>query len=92
MTAKDIMEITEKGRDIMVRLVNKKEPDVVSIAKEGQEWRVIIEVLERKAVPDTQDILGIYEVLLDDSKELLRYKRIGQRRRATLGMEEVDNG
>lgn len=28
-------------------------------------WRTVVEVVERNAVPDTQDIIGRYEITLD---------------------------
>ncbi|MBS3760780.1 MAG: gas vesicle protein, partial [Halodesulfurarchaeum sp.] len=34
--------------------------DVIKIESNDAGWRVVLEVLEREAVPDTQDILGRY--------------------------------
>jgi hypothetical protein len=49
-----------------------------------------VEVLERKSVPDTQDILGRYEMKFDPDGELLGYKRIMLRRRADMEMVEEE--
>ncbi len=47
----------------------------------------MVEVLERRAVPDSQDLIGRYELRLDENKELLGYERIVLRRRTDLDKE-----
>jgi hypothetical protein len=44
---------------------------VIGIEKENGEWKVTVETIERKAVPDTQDLLGRYEIRLDKNGELI---------------------
>lgn len=85
---KDIVEIGETAKATLGAIVEKAFPDVVSVVKEGKEWRVMVEVLERRAVPDTQDIIGRYEVRLDEKRDVLGYKRVVQRRRMDLDKEE----
>lgn len=45
----------------------------VSMADDGG-WRTLVEVVERRAVPDTQDIIGRYEITLDDSGNVMGYE------------------
>lgn len=40
------------------------------------DWRVVLEVVERKAVPDTQDMLGRYEFTVDSSGNLSGYNLV----------------
>ncbi len=47
-------------------------------------------MLERKSIPDTQDILGRYEMKFDEEGELLGYKRIMLRRRSDMEMIEEE--
>ena len=61
--------------------LNKKAESVVSMSKEAKGWKAVVEVLERKAVPDTQDLLGRYELTLNEDGELLGYKQVLMRRR-----------
>jgi len=87
--AKDIkkIDINEIGRQVpvlMESLLNKKAESITGVIKEGEEWKVQVEVLERKAVPDTQDILSTYELKLTDSMELTGYKRLGLRHRGEM--------
>ncbi len=88
MTTKEIKDIGKKSLDITKELLNKDPESVISIRKEGKEWEVIVEVLERRAVPDTQDILGRYELKFDATGEILDYKQVMLRRRADLVTED----
>jgi hypothetical protein len=89
MTTKEIMDIGKESLSILEKTLNKKPESVISVNKQGKEWKVLAEVLERRAVPDTQDILGRYELRLDEKGDLLGYKQISTKRRADLiGVEE----
>jgi len=46
---------------------------------------VTAELVERKSVPDTSDLLGIYEVRMDEAGNILCYERTRMRRRSDLG-------
>ena len=39
-------------------------------------WRVTVELLELSRLPETDDLLGAYEVELDESGDLLGYRRV----------------
>jgi hypothetical protein len=50
-------------------------------------WRVLIEVLEREAIPNTNDILGRYELLLSPAGRLEEYGLVERYRRDELREE-----
>jgi hypothetical protein len=87
MATETIMEIGMKARGVIAELLDKKAESVISATKEENEWKVLVEVLERRAVPDSQDLIGRYELRLDENKELLGYERIVLRRRTDLDKE-----
>jgi hypothetical protein len=92
MTGKPkVQEIVEKASSLAGFMLNKEFDSVISMNKYEEGWLAEVEVLERKSVPDTQDILGRYEMKFDDGGELLGYKRIMLRRRSDMEMvqEEV---
>lgn len=60
---------------------------VVAASKNEEGWHLTIELIERKAIPDTQDLIGTYEVLLDVEGELTSYERRSMRRR--MDLEEI---
>lgn len=77
----DIKEISKTALSMTESLLNKKSEGITSISGGDDGWKVNVEVLERKAVPDTQDILGTYELELTGHGELTGYKRTTMRKR-----------
>lgn len=69
-------------------ILRKKSQGIVSISKEGENWDVQLELLERRAIPDTQDILGIYEMKLDLDLNITEYKRVGMRHRGDMIVQD----
>lgn len=89
MTGKPkIGEILGRVNQAAQTMLMKDVDSVVSLNQDDESWLAEIEVLERKSVPDTQDILGRYEMKFDSDGELLGYKRIMLRRRSD--METVE--
>ena len=63
----------------------KKEPESISsIEKSGDGWKVQVEVLERKAVPDKFDLLKVFEFNLNKSGKILGFKQIKRIQRGDL--------
>src|SRR4029079_10030466 len=48
---------------------------VISAQRNDEGWRVGVEVVESHRIPDSADILAVYEVCLDESGELESYRR-----------------
>lgn len=65
-------------------LLHLEVSSVVSARKMEDGWHLTIEFIERKAVPDTQDLLGTYAISLDNYGELMGYERTDIRRRMDL--------
>jgi len=86
-----IQLIFEKAGLAAETLLKKDLDSIIRLNKDAEGWLAEVEVLERKSVPDTQDILGRYEMKFDEAGELLGYKRIMLRRRSDMEMmqEEV---
>jgi hypothetical protein len=57
---------------------------ITSVVKDDEGWKVTAELVERKGVPDTNDLLGMYELRLDRAGNVLRYERTRMRRRGDL--------
>jgi hypothetical protein len=75
MTAEKTRASIEAVTDLALAIAEKyirKEPETITGVEEvGGEWRVTVEALERKAVPDSQDLLGRYEIRLNKNGELI---------------------
>jgi hypothetical protein len=61
-----------------------KVSSIISASKGDEGWRVAVELVERAAVPDSGDLLGVYEVQLDHDGDVTRYERVRVRRRNDL--------
>ncbi|VVB69795.1 Gas vesicle synthesis protein GvpO [uncultured archaeon] len=85
-----IQIIYEKAGHTAGMLLKKNLDSIISLNKGPECWLAEVEVLERKSVPDTQDILGRYEMKFNEEGELLGYKRIMLRRRSDMEMIEEE--
>lgn len=86
-----ICTIKEVGNAAILQIediLEKKAHEVVSVFRIGENWDVKLEILERKSVPDTQDIVGIYEMKLDSNLNVMEYKRIGMRHKGDMIVPE----
>lgn len=77
----EIGQIRNKVRNIAEDVVGYPLSGILAIDREDDGWRVAVEVIERSSVPDTQDILGRYEITLDEDREVTGYRRTHRYRR-----------
>jgi hypothetical protein len=54
-------------------------PDTISrLDRSDDGWMLNIDMLEHRSVPRTQDLLASFEVALDDSGQIMRWRRTGR--------------
>jgi hypothetical protein len=70
-TRASIETVTDSALAIAKKYVRKELEAIIGVEEVGGEWRVTVEALERKAVPDSQDLLGRYEIRLNKNGELI---------------------
>jgi hypothetical protein len=59
-----------------VKVLTGRDPEsVISIERRDQVWHIGVEAVEMCRIPDTADILAIYEVVLRPNGELISYHR-----------------
>ncbi len=49
---------------------------VTFVRKQEDSWMVGVEVVETERIPDSSDVLAVYEAELDDEAELMSYQRV----------------
>jgi len=76
-----IKDIVRMIPPLIESILFRKPEGITSLSAEDDGWKANVEVLERKAVPDTQDILGTYELKLKCDGDLISYKRTTMRKR-----------
>jgi len=80
-------EVRDVVEDLASELIRHPLDGVVEIEpgdEEGQ-WHADVEVIERSAVPDTQDILGRYALTVGPDGSVQRYERLRRYRRGDVG-------
>ena len=77
----NIKEIVIKAKKNLAMITNLEFNGVIGVSKESNEWKITAELIERKSIPDTSDVLGIYEIKLTDEGEIVAFNRIKLRRR-----------
>jgi hypothetical protein len=83
-------ELAKSARDELAGITGL-EPESVTAVEQAEDgtWIVTVELLELSRIPDTDDVLGSYEVQLDDSGELLGYRRLRRYPRSHAGEEQA---
>ena len=81
----NIVELIEKARAGFLSISNLTIDGVIGFVKNDEEAVITLEVLERRAVPNTMDVLGVYEVKVDNWGNIIGYSRKSLRRRSDTG-------
>ena len=62
----------------VLELTGRCPENVISVVRDDDGWQVGVEVMELHRIPETTDIMAVYEVVLDTNGDLVRCER-GQR-------------
>jgi hypothetical protein len=72
-----VAELAQLARDQLSEITGLKAESVTSLKQyDDGTWRVSVELLELSRIPDALDVIGSYEVELDDDGQLLGYERV----------------
>lgn len=71
----NMKNIAEKAKSQLAELTGLKPMTVSGVFHNEQGWHVTLDMLEMARIPCATDVLGEYEVLLDEEGELLRFER-----------------
>jgi len=78
MNTSEIIKVAEKELAALTRL----EPTgVKKIFRDEEGWHATVEVVEKKSIPDSMDVLALYDVTLDDEGNVIKFERGKLRKR-----------
>lgn len=75
------IEIAQRAKEQLVGLTGLTLDTISGIVRDEQGWHVGLEFVELKRIPDGNDMLATYEVLLNNEGELIHYQRTRRYRR-----------
>jgi hypothetical protein len=80
-------EAIASAKEQLHSILNLDIANVIAVSKLDDGWNVKIDLIERRAIPDTMDIMGTYEVILDNFGSIVKYERKNQHKR--MDLEEI---
>ena len=69
------MQAARRAARQVLDLTGHEPENVVSVAREEDGWHVGVEVVELHRIPDTTDVMAVFQVTLDGGGELVRCER-----------------
>jgi len=81
-------KVIQKARTELNNLTSLEISSTVAAEKDGDDWMVTIEVIEKHSIPDGMDLLAMYETHLDSDGNMLNFKRTGMRKRSEVSKDE----
>jgi hypothetical protein len=74
--------IVDTARNELEQLLGREVESVSGFERADDGWRVTLEVVEVHRVPESTDVLGSYEVVLDDDRNLVSFDQTRRYRRS----------
>jgi hypothetical protein len=78
-------QVAAKAAGELLELTGKAVEGVTGLEGTDDGWTVQVEVVEMRRIPDTTDVLALYEVSTDKQGSLLGYRRLRRYARGTPG-------
>ena len=70
-----LVRVARSAAEQVAALTGRHPESVISLEPRDGDWCVGVEVVETRRIPDSADILAIYEVLVRSSGDLISYRR-----------------
>jgi hypothetical protein len=79
----NMKQLLDSVKKEMVELTSLPFNTIAGVALDEETHTPImtIELVERKAIPDSMDLLGIYEVIMNEEGGVATFKRVSMRKR-----------
>ena len=84
------MEASKIAQEVIGKLTELEFDGVRGLSKDDGKWLVTVELIERKSIPDAQDLMGGYEVTIDEEEgTVLGFERKTLRKRGDTEIKEL---
>ena len=78
-------QVAAQAAEQLLELTGKAAEGVTGLERTDDGWTVHVEVVEVRRIPDTTDVLALYEVLVDNQGSLQGYRRVRRYARGVPG-------
>ena len=82
------MTLAREAGEQLGQLTGRDVEGVTALERTDEGWRVHVEVLELRRIPETTDVLATYEITLDEDGDIEGYRRLRRYVRGTPGEEQ----
>lgn len=69
-------QIAVQAAEQLKQLTSRDVESVTGLERDEDGWTVLLEVVESRRIPDSADILALYEVHVDSQAEMTGYRRL----------------
>jgi len=83
------IDVANAAQEEIAEVTRLELAGVRGLSREDGKWHVTVELVEKKSIPDAQDLLGGYEVTVDQHGKVLGFERKTLRRRGDTEIKEV---
>lgn len=80
-------QVAQAAATQLLELTGREAEGVVGMERTDDGWRIEVEVVEVRRIPDTTDVLALYEVTVDEDGDLEGYRRLRRYGRGVPGGE-----
>ena len=78
-------QVAARAAQQLLELTGKGVEGVTGLERTDDGWKVHVEVVEVRRIPDTTDVLALYEVQVDEDGDLIGYRRLRRYARGVPG-------
>ncbi|WP_067464689.1 gas vesicle protein GvpO [Actinomadura macra] len=68
-------EAAKRAAEHVTAMTGRSAESIVGVERAGEGWRITVEVVETHRIPDSADILAVYDTEVDADGELVAYRR-----------------
>lgn len=81
------VDVASRAAEQLRELTGRQVEGVTGLERTEDGWTVRLEVVESRRIPDTADVLSLYEIQVDDRAELTGCRRLRRYARGQTGDE-----
>jgi len=71
----NMTKLAERAKNQLAEVTGLKPVTVTGTFKDEQGWHITLDMLEMSRIPPATDVLGDYDVLVDDNGDMLKFER-----------------